>query len=104
MDFEIVHALLNPFGAAPERIYFYKEIQKLIDEHSHTNQDGKARFTDFGASSLDIMVNYYVDTMDWSVYLDVKQEINYKIMEIIAKYGSDFAFPTQTILLENQNS
>ena len=80
------------------------EIQKLLDEHSNTNQDGKARFTDFGASSLDIMVNYYVDTMDWSTYLDIKQEINYKIMEIVEKYGSDFAFPTQTILLENQNS
>jgi MscS family membrane protein len=81
-----------------------QSIQKLIDEHQHTNQDGKARFTDFGPSSLDIMVNYYVDTMDWGVYLDVKQEINYKIMEIIEANGSDFAFPTQTIHLEKSES
>ena len=58
----------------------------------------------FGNSGLDIIANYHLDKMDWSVYLDVKQKINYKIMEIVAKYGSDFAFPTQTILLENQNS
>ncbi|MBL4623758.1 MAG: mechanosensitive ion channel, partial [Flavobacteriales bacterium] len=51
-----------------------QDIQQLIDGHQHTNQDGKAKFTDFGASSLDVMVNYYVDTMDWRVYLDVKQD------------------------------
>ena len=33
-----------------------KEIQNMIDEHSMTNQDGRVRFMDFGASSLDIMI------------------------------------------------
>ncbi|MDA9564300.1 mechanosensitive ion channel family protein [Flavobacteriales bacterium] len=77
------------------------EIQQLIDEHPNTNQDGKVKFAEFGDSSLDVLVNYYVDTMDWGVYLDVKQEINFKIMEIVERNGSDFAFPTQTLRMEN---
>jgi MscS family membrane protein len=41
--------------------------------------------------------------MDWLVYLDVKQEINLKIMEIVKKHGSDFAYPTTTVYLQPNN-
>ncbi len=75
------------------------ELQQFIDEHPHTNQDGQVHFYDFGPSSLDIMLLYFVDTMDWSVFLKIKEEINYKVMEIVAKHGSDFAFPTRTVHL-----
>ena len=79
------------------------DIQKFIDEHPRTNQDGLVRFADFGSSSLDIMVLFYVDTMEWSVYLDVKQEINYKIIEIVEKHGSSFAFPSTTVYLQKED-
>ena len=77
-----------------------KDIQKYIDEHPRTNQEGKVRFVEFGESSLEIMVEFFVDTMDWLIYLDVKQEINLKIMEIVKKHGSDFAYPTTTVYLQ----
>jgi MscS family membrane protein len=76
------------------------DIQKFIDEHPRTNQDGKVRFVGFDDSGLEIMIEYFVDTMDWLVYLDVKQEINFKIMEIVKKQGSDFAYPTTTVYLQ----
>ena len=46
------------------------------------------------------MVLYYIDTMDWSVFLKIKEEINFEIMRIVEEHGADFAFPTQTIHLE----
>ncbi len=76
------------------------DIQKLVDEHPNTNQDGEIHFSEFGPSSLDIMILYYIDTMDWSVYLRIREEINFKIMRIVEEHGADFAFPTQTIHLE----
>ena len=79
------------------------EIQKIIDEHPKTNQDGKVRFLNFGASSLDIMVLYFVNGIDWGILIDTQQEINFKIIEIVKKHGSDFAFPTTSVFLENQN-
>lgn len=75
------------------------DIQNFIDEHPNTNQDGEIHFMEFGASSLDIMVLYFIDTMDWSVYLKIKEEINFEIMRIVQNHGADFAFPTQTIHL-----
>jgi len=76
------------------------DIQEYIDDHPHTNQEGEIHFMEFGPSSLDIMVLYYIDTMDWRTYLNIKEEINFKVMRIVKKHGADFAFPTQTIHLE----
>jgi len=39
--------------------------------------------------------------MDWSVFLRIKEEINYEIMRIVNDNGADFAFPTQTLIVEN---
>lgn len=76
-----------------------KDIQDLIDNHKDTTEEGRARFMEFGASSLDIMIVYYVNTTSWNTFIDVKQDINYKIMEIVKKHGSDFAFPSTSVYL-----
>jgi MscS family membrane protein len=89
------------YSTTPEQLkLIVDEIQYFIDNHPNTNSDGKVRFHEFGSSSLDIMVLFFVDTMDWTVYLDVKQEILYKIIEVVKKYGSDFAFPSSSIYIE----
>jgi len=78
------------------------DIQKMIDEHPNTNQDGRVKFQEFGGSSLDIMVLYYVNGRSWDNYIDTKEDINYKIMEIVEKHKCDFAFPSTTVYLQNQ--
>ena len=78
-----------------------KDIQELVDGHPNTNEDGLVRFMNFGASSLDIMVVYFTNSPDWKILLDTKQEINYKIIEIVKKHGSDFAFPSTSLYFEN---
>ena len=78
-----------------------KDIQELVDGHPNTNEDGLVRFMNFGASSLDIMVVYFTNSPDWKILVDTKQEINYKIIEIVKKHGSDFAFPSTSLYFEN---
>ena len=77
------------------------DIQKLIDDHEQTNQDGKVRFLNFGASSLDVMVLYFVNSPDWDILVDTQQEINFKIIEIVKKHGSDFILRHQFSLKIN---
>lgn len=79
------------------------EIQEMIDAHQKTDQEGRVRFQEFGASSLDILIVYYVDSPNWDDLLDVKQDVNYKIMEIVKKHNSDFAFPSTTVYLQKNN-
>ncbi|QMU27722.1 mechanosensitive ion channel family protein [Adhaeribacter radiodurans] len=76
------------------------EIQTFIDNHPHTNQDGRVRFNRLGSHSKDIMVQYFVDTMDWNEYINIKEEINYKIVEIVEKHQAEFALPTTSIVLQ----
>ena len=76
------------------------DLQIMVDEHPKTNQDGRIRFQEFGSSSLDILVIYFVDSPKWGDLIDVKEDINYKIMEIVKKHNSDFAFPSTTVYLQ----
>jgi len=79
------------------------DIQEMINNHEKTNEEGKVRFQEFGASSLDILVLYYVDSPKWEDLIDVKEDINYKIMDIVKKHNSDFAFPSTSVYLHQNN-
>lgn len=79
-----------------------KQIEETLIAHELIDNDFTVRFSDFGASSLDIVVNYFVTTNSWDVMMEVKQEINYRVMEIVETNGCEFAYPTQTIHIEKQ--
>ena len=80
------------------------DIQKLVDDHSMTNEDGRVRFLNFGGSSLDIMVLYYVNSPEWEDLIDAQQKINYSIIEIVNKHNSEFAFPSTSVYIEKDNN
>ena len=88
------------------------DMQTMIDNHPRTtnaegkkskDKEGKVRFDEFGDSSLNIFVLYYVDSPKWDDLIDVREDINYKIMEIVKKHNSDFAFPSTTVYLQQNN-
>lgn len=80
------------------------EIETLINQHPRTDQEGRVKFQEFGASSLDIMVLYYVASTKWDDFIDVKEDINFKIMEIVEKNNCEFAFPSTTIYLQKNSN
>jgi len=77
-----------------------EDIQNMINEHPMTNDDGRVRFMEFGASSLDIMIVFYVNSTEWDDFINTKEDINYKIIDIIEKHNSSFAFPSRSIYIE----
>lgn len=74
------------------------EIKTYIRQHPDTSDDGNAYFEGFGDSSLNIEVIYFVSITAYNDYLTIKQEINFKIMEIVMTNKSDFAYPTQRLI------
>lgn len=58
-------------------------------------------FESFGDSSLDIRIIYYTKTTNYDDYFDVIENVNFKIRRIVEKNGAEFAYPTQSIYLEN---
>jgi MscS family membrane protein len=78
------------------------DIQAFIDQHHLTNQDGIVGLFEFGDSSLNIRVTYFVQNVEWNVYVKTREEVNFEIIAIVHRHGSDFAFPTRTIHVFNE--
>jgi MscS family membrane protein len=77
-------------------------IKKILREHEGVDQDFfLVSFTDFGPSSLDILVYYFTKTTVWEEYLKVRQEVNLAIMRALDGMGLSIAFPTHTVYLHN---
>ncbi len=79
-----------------------EEIQKFIDKSEETDENGRVRFVEFGSSSLNIRVVAFVMALDWTGFLNHRETLNHKIIEIVNKHGSSFAFPTTSVYLEKQ--
>ena len=58
------------------------------------------RVDSFNASSIDFMLYCFTKTTDWGKWLELKEELAFKLKEIVEEAGTDFAFPSQSIYLE----
>lgn len=70
------------------------EINTFLDSLEHVS-DNSVTFDSFGDSALNIQVLYLVENIDYNNFLKIKEEINFKIIELVNHYGSSFAYPTQ---------
>jgi MscS family membrane protein len=78
-------------------------IRDLLRNDPDVNQEFiLVNWTDFGASSLDILVYYFTSTTKWLEYMDIRQRINGGIVRVVAAHKSSIAFPTRTLHLEGQ--
>ena len=81
-----------------------QKIRELLSGHPEVDQDfSLVNFTDFGASSLDILVYYFTKTTQWDRHLAVRQDINLSIMRIIEGCGLSVAFPSRTVYLKTKD-
>lgn len=74
------------------------EIESYINNHKGTSNDGNASFKSFGDSGLNVEVNYFVTELNYTQFLQIRQEINLEIMDIVMRNKSDFAYPTQRLI------
>ncbi|MEX0330191.1 MAG: mechanosensitive ion channel family protein [Puniceicoccaceae bacterium] len=78
-----------------------ESIREVLRNDEDVNQDFiLVNWTDFGSSSLDILVYYFTTTTKWLEHMDIRQRINVKIAKVVAAHGSSVAFPTRTLYLE----
>ncbi len=89
------------YGTTPAQLQqAVGRIRTLLEEHEGVHSDGLlVHFTDFGASSLDILVQYFTLTTDIPEHLAIREEIGLRIMSILADLGLQIAFPSRTVYL-----
>jgi len=80
------------------------DIRQMLSEHPAIDQEFfLVNFTEFGTSSLDIMVYCFTTSTVWQEFLDAQQDVNLKIMDILVGMGLEIAFPSRTVYLENNS-
>ncbi len=75
-----------------------KMIEGIVSKTENAIFD-RCHFTEFGQSSLDFELVYYIPTNDYLSAMNAQQQINLGIMKAFESEGIEFAFPTQTIHL-----
>ena len=74
-------------------------VEEIISPLEHV-KFGRVHFKTLGDYSLDYSVIYYVNVPEYASYLDIQQDINLKLYERFEKLGIEFAYPTQTIMMD----
>jgi MscS family membrane protein len=79
-----------------------EDIRQMLADHPKIDQSfWMVHFVGFGDSSLNILVHCFTPTTQWHEWFDVRQDVLLKIMGIVEKNGSSFAFPSRSLYFEN---
>ena len=76
-------------------------LRSIVEEQKDRLTFDRAHFLAYGDSSLDFEVVYIVQSADFNVYMDIQQQINYRIFEEFEKMELVIAYPTRTLWLAN---
>lgn len=76
-----------------------EDVKKMLQAHPEidTNQTLMVNFNSFAPSSLDFFIYSFTKTTNWQRFHEIKQDILFKINQIIADHGAEIAFPTSTV-------
>ena len=85
------------YETTPEQIrYVLVEVRKLLYAHPKVLSEPLwVRFRGFRDYSLDLDVFAYIGVTDYNESLEVAEDLNLRIMDIVAGAGTDFAIPAQ---------
>lgn len=91
------------YKTEPEKIKeFIEGIKKILLANECIKKDYfQVYLNDFGASDLKIILNFFLTVSNWEQELKEKQNIYMEILTLAKKLEVNFAFPTQSIYMEN---
>jgi MscS family membrane protein len=98
---EVIGIKYSDFSNMPKIVDAVRELLNLHQDIDHSIEP-VVYFNRFESSSCDFIVYAFTNTKEWREFLRVKEDILYKISEIIDKNGSSIAFPTTTIDLDQK--
>ena len=80
-----------------------QETREMLANHPMIHDDPIfVYFDQFDDSSLSLFFYLFTKTAVWEEYLKIREDINLKIIDIVERNGSSFAFPSQSIYFENE--
>ena len=84
------------------------QISKYIESNDqfieNPNQESFARTEELAASSIDLRVLCYSNPVGFTDFSKIKQNLIFEIIKIVRTNGSEFAYPSRSIYIENSDN
>jgi len=85
-----------------------KQLRQILDDirdlfaiHERVLKDGhRVRFKEIADDALLVEVYAYIDTTVWTEYLQLAEELNIRILEIVAQAGTSLSLPARSLHIE----
>jgi MscS family membrane protein len=117
----IAHGAIENYSAREKMLYHPElplrydtsrdQMQTIIDgidslarnQEQVLEESVRIRFTEFSENSMIIKARIYIDTSDFTTYLQVVTDLNMGIMKTVQDAGAHFAQGAKTVMLEYGN-
>jgi small-conductance mechanosensitive channel len=76
-------------------------IRSAVEAQEQVSFD-RSHFSSYGDFSLNFETVYFVESSDYAKHMDILQAVNLRIFQSFADEGIEFAYPTQTLILEKE--
>ena len=80
-----------------------QRIKALVGDIIRSQENARldrVHFKNYGDSSLNFEVVYFVKNSDYTAYMDLQEAINLAMFKAFGQEGIEFAYPTQTIFVQ----
>lgn len=79
---------------------FTNDVQVLLNEYDIEKDSIIVKFSDIEDSGYKVYISFKTKIKKYSDYMELKENINYKIMQLLEKNKIDLAYPSQTIYVK----
>jgi len=94
------------YDTSPEQLQSILDgVREMLGTHDRVLQDNhRVRFINIADDALLIEVYAYLNTKVWAVYLELAEDLNMRILEIVAQAGTTLSPPARTLHIEQTES
>ena len=74
----------------------------MLKKHNNIIDDSIiVKFDTIGDNGIDLLICSYTDSVDYMSYLEEKEKINYKILQILKEENVKTAYDTKTVFINH---
>ncbi|WP_324673693.1 mechanosensitive ion channel family protein [Hymenobacter sp. GOD-10R] len=89
---------LNHTTTSEQLRHIIADGQRVIQEHALVTAEVQIKFAALTPAAKEVTVQYFVETTSYDEYLNVKEELNYRLVEVVEQHGGTFASTNTTVL------
>jgi MscS family membrane protein len=80
-----------------------EDINIYIHSFPELNEENTVRFNELTDNGFQINIVYFIPQQQFTTYMEFKEQVNFKVVEIVQSYSAEFAKTVRVIETKNKN-